>query len=83
VADATLLSDVQATVDLLNAELEIPSQELAEKLTAVAATSSSSARYPRREQTRCVKNFAPAICAESSSSTTPRASTQTARCFAT
>src|SRR5213594_1130799 len=32
VADATLLSDVQATVDLLNAELEIPSKELAEKL---------------------------------------------------
>src|SRR6266699_490011 len=34
VADATLLSDVQATVDLLNAELEIPSQELAEKLNS-------------------------------------------------
>src|SRR5438552_17763548 len=32
VADATLLSDVQATVDLLNAELEIPSRELAETL---------------------------------------------------
>src|SRR4026209_388158 len=32
VADATLLSDVQTTVDLLNAELEIPSQELAETL---------------------------------------------------
>src|ERR1041385_350030 len=32
VADATHLSDVQATVDLLNTELEIPSQELAEKL---------------------------------------------------
>src|SRR6266481_4793391 len=34
VADATHLSDVQATVDLLNAELEIPSQELAEKLNS-------------------------------------------------
>src|SRR5213083_171615 len=34
VADATLLSDVQATVDLLNAELEIPSRELAEKLNS-------------------------------------------------
>src|SRR6266550_553579 len=34
VADATLLSDVQATVNLLNTELEIPSQELAEKLNS-------------------------------------------------
>src|SRR5436309_3446516 len=34
VADATHLSDVQATVDLLNGELEIPSQELAEKLNS-------------------------------------------------
>jgi cell division protein FtsI/penicillin-binding protein 2 len=34
VADATHLSDVQATVNLLNAELEIPSQELAEKLNS-------------------------------------------------
>src|SRR5712675_817385 len=34
VADATLLSDVQATVSLLNTELEIPSQELAEKLNS-------------------------------------------------
>src|SRR5437773_5951061 len=34
VADATHLSDVQATVDLLNAELEIPSRELAEKLNS-------------------------------------------------
>src|SRR5256714_14818624 len=34
VADATHLSDVQATVDLLNAKLEIPSQELAEKLNS-------------------------------------------------
>jgi len=33
-ADATHLTDVQATVDLLNAELEIPSQELAEKLNS-------------------------------------------------
>src|SRR3954467_5083241 len=32
VADATHLTDVQATVKLLNAELEVPSQELAEKL---------------------------------------------------
>src|SRR3954462_13900651 len=32
VADATHLSDVQATVELLNAELEIRSQEVAEKL---------------------------------------------------
>src|SRR5499427_6200839 len=32
VADATHLSDVQKTVDLLNTGLEIPSQELAEKL---------------------------------------------------
>src|SRR5436309_11443837 len=31
VADATHLSDVQATVDLLNAELEIPSQQLTQK----------------------------------------------------
>src|SRR5437588_8536988 len=34
VADATHLSDLQATVDLLNAELEVPSQELAEKLNS-------------------------------------------------
>src|ERR1700759_3913464 len=34
VADATHLSDVQATVDLLNSELEIPSEELAEKLNS-------------------------------------------------
>ena len=34
VADATLLSDVQATVNLLNTELEIPSQELDEKLNS-------------------------------------------------
>src|SRR5215211_6057826 len=34
VADATHLSNLQATVDLLNAELEIPSQELAEKLNS-------------------------------------------------
>ena len=34
VADATLLSDVQATVNLLNTELEIPSQEVAEKLNS-------------------------------------------------
>src|SRR5205809_6488710 len=34
VADATHLSNVQGTVDLLNAELEIPSQELAEKLNS-------------------------------------------------
>ncbi len=34
VADATRLSDVQATVDLLNAELEVPTQELAEKLNS-------------------------------------------------
>src|SRR3954452_1027367 len=32
VADATHLTDVQATVKLLNAELEVPSQELAEKI---------------------------------------------------
>src|SRR5499426_4189298 len=32
VADATHLSDVQATVDLLNRELDIPSEQLAEKL---------------------------------------------------
>src|SRR6516165_5540507 len=34
VADATHLSDVQKTVDLLNTELEIPSQELAEKFNS-------------------------------------------------
>src|SRR4029450_7108669 len=34
VADATHLSDVQRTVDLLNTEPEIPSQELAEKLNS-------------------------------------------------
>src|SRR5205809_99446 len=34
VADATHFSDLQATVDLLNAELEVPSQELAEKLNS-------------------------------------------------
>src|SRR5215472_2486772 len=34
VADATHLGDVQKTVDLLNTELEIPSQELAEKLNS-------------------------------------------------
>src|SRR5881394_425510 len=34
VADATHLTDLQATVDLLNAELEVPSQELAEKLNS-------------------------------------------------
>src|SRR5678810_572214 len=34
VADATHLSDVQKTVNLLNTELEIPSQELAEKLNS-------------------------------------------------
>src|SRR6476619_2828633 len=34
VADATLLSDVQKTVDLLNTELEIPSQELTEKFNS-------------------------------------------------
>src|SRR5881227_780500 len=34
VADATHLSDVQATVELLNAELEVPSQEVAEKLNS-------------------------------------------------
>src|SRR6266436_3666529 len=34
VADATHLGDVQAMVDLLSAELEIPSQELAEKLNS-------------------------------------------------
>src|SRR5204862_2969934 len=33
-ADATHLTDLQATVDLLNAELEVPSQELAEKLNS-------------------------------------------------
>src|SRR5262245_41810222 len=32
VADATHLSDVQKTVNLLNTELEIPSKEIAEKL---------------------------------------------------
>src|SRR4051812_27431263 len=32
VADATHLTDVQATVKLLNAELEVPSHELAEKI---------------------------------------------------
>src|ERR1051325_4198536 len=34
VADATHLSDVQATIDLLNCELEIPSEELADKLSS-------------------------------------------------
>ena len=34
VADATLVNDIQKTVDLLNAELEIPSQELTEKLNS-------------------------------------------------
>ena len=34
VADATHVSDLPATVDLLNAELEIPSDELAEKLNS-------------------------------------------------
>src|SRR5947208_3062975 len=34
VADATHLTDVQATVKLLNVELEVPSQELAEKLNS-------------------------------------------------
>jgi len=34
VADATHLSNVQATVELLNAELEVPSQEVAEKLNS-------------------------------------------------
>src|SRR5215212_4772338 len=34
VADATHLSNLEATIDLLNAELEIPSQELAEKLNS-------------------------------------------------
>ncbi|HXO94179.1 MAG TPA: hypothetical protein VN825_08585, partial [Candidatus Acidoferrum sp.] len=34
VADATHLTDLQATVNLLNAELEIPSPELAEKLNS-------------------------------------------------
>src|SRR6201984_3915068 len=34
VADATHLTDLQATVNLLNAELEIPSQELSEKLNS-------------------------------------------------
>jgi cell division protein FtsI (penicillin-binding protein 3)/stage V sporulation protein D (sporulation-specific penicillin-binding protein) len=34
VADATHLSDLHATVELLNAELEIPSQEVAEKLNS-------------------------------------------------
>src|SRR6478752_4668066 len=34
VADATHLSDLQATVELLNTELEVPSQEVAEKLNS-------------------------------------------------
>src|SRR5690349_20354597 len=34
VADATLVNDIQKTVDLLNAELAIHSQELAEKLSS-------------------------------------------------
>jgi cell division protein FtsI (penicillin-binding protein 3)/stage V sporulation protein D (sporulation-specific penicillin-binding protein) len=34
VADATHLGNVQATVELLNAELEVPSQEVAEKLNS-------------------------------------------------
>src|SRR5207249_9319325 len=34
VTDATHLSDLQATVDLLNAELEVPTHELAEKLNS-------------------------------------------------
>src|SRR5213080_21019 len=34
VADATHLGDVQATVDLLNAGLDVPSQQLAEKLNS-------------------------------------------------
>src|SRR5580765_899607 len=34
VADATHLSDLQATVELLNSELEVPSQEVAEKLNS-------------------------------------------------
>src|SRR5438270_9796972 len=32
VADASHLGDVQATVDILNAELDVPSQQLTEKL---------------------------------------------------
>src|SRR5438045_7338019 len=39
VADATHLGDVQAMVDLLSAELEIPSQQLAEKLRSEEHTS--------------------------------------------
>ncbi len=34
VADATHLSDLEATVEVLNTELEIPSQELTEKLNS-------------------------------------------------
>src|SRR2546421_487024 len=34
VADATHLGDVQATVDILNAELDVPAQQLAEKLNS-------------------------------------------------
>src|SRR6478736_7217163 len=34
VADATHLSDLQATIELLNAELEVPSEEVAEKLNS-------------------------------------------------
>src|SRR5439155_7968800 len=34
VADASHLGDVQATVDILNAELDVPSQQLTEKLNS-------------------------------------------------
>jgi len=83
VADATLLSDVQATVNLLNTELEIPSQEVAEKLNSGRRYIVIKREVSAARANALPKNFARAICAESSSSTTPRASTPTARCFAT
>ena len=84
VADATHLNNREATVDLLNAELEIPSDELAGKIKQRSPLHRPQARgAASAAQTRCVKNFARQICAAFTSSTTPRASIPTARCFAT
>jgi len=83
VADATHLSDVQATVDLLNAKLEIPSQELAEKLNSDRRYIVIKREVPAARVSGLREKLRAGNLRGSTSSTTPRASTPTARCFAT
>ena len=82
-ADATHVSNVPATVDLLNTELEISSDELAQKLNSGRRYIVIKREVPAAQTNELREKLRACNLSESISSTTPPDFTQMDRCFAT